>query len=359
MFQHLEGYPSDRYGERGCDIPARLVLANGTILNLISFETWQEGDEGDFENGPYYGSYVFEAMPAQVLDVTLEIPCIMYDKKYTDWKFQLHFEVADESQVAPVIEIPTDESTSTLPTDPSTAPVTSTESTLEGFSIVFENETSLPDGYILDGSYRWTDPRFDGYSAYPIEVQLTDANGKEVNIEPADPIAMDTDPAIKKLPFALHIIGKDYTFPLTASVESIVATLSDTATFQFDAGPNPQVGQVWDVNIDVPVADHMIHVQTIKLISGRTPTELGFEFTFAVEPAITYANIFDLNPIFINNSGSGGSGGGGTGIEAVKSMTTSWVLDNYSPDGVKTFTISDIGIVIRGVWQATWQPSTP
>ncbi len=361
LLQHLEGYTTQMDGTSGCNLPASLVLPDGTVLNLISFETGYEGDKGGPLTGSYYGRYIFEAMPAQALQATLEIPCVMFDSNYPDWQIDLQFEQADESQIAPVIEIPTIAYTESITpqTDLPTAPASSTESTIEGFSIVLESETSLPDGYILAGSYQWTDPRFDGFSVSPSEIQITDSNGREVTVQQTEPITRNTDPAIKNLPFAFQIIGKDYAFPLTISVKSIVATLTDTATFQFDAGANPQVGQVWEVNAQIPINQYLITIQTIKLISGRTPTELGFEFTVTSIPAIAYVSILDLNPVFIGDSGGGGGGGGGGSSEIIETFTTSWVLDNYSPAGAKTFTISDIGIVAYGLWQATWQPSSP
>ena len=68
--------------------------------------------------------------------------------------FELNFEVADESQVMPVIELPTK-------TRRSCSRFRQPDPTVEGFSIVLESETPLEDGYILSGSYQWTDPRFD------------------------------------------------------------------------------------------------------------------------------------------------------------------------------------------------------
>jgi hypothetical protein len=254
-----------------------------------------------------------------------------------------------------VIELPTP-----VPSQPVIATVSPAASSMEGFAIVLESETSLADGYVLTGHYQWTDPRFDGFSAYPYVEQFVDANGKEVNVEPADPIEMNTDPGIKKLPFAFHIIGKEYAFPLTFSVGPLIATFPDTATFQFDFGANPQVGQTWNADIDVPVAGHVIHVQTIELTAGRTPTELGFTFTMISDPDVMDAIVNDTNPII--QGGGGGGGGGEGGMDSGVStgpFTTSWALDGYSPAGVKTFAISSVSVMFKGSWQVTWRPSQP
>jgi hypothetical protein len=360
LLQRIAGYTRpDRSSERFCQEPARLVLPDGTALLEISYGTTWENEDGSTPD-QYLGRYEFQALPAGELDAVLEIPCVMYDSAYTDFKLALHFEIADAAQVRPVIELP---ATSAPPSQPIEATASQVGSSVEGFAIVLESETSLEDGYILTGHYQWTDPRFDGFSAYPFVLQITDANGQDVNLEPVDPITANTDPAIKKLPFAFHILGKEYAFPLTISVQSIIATLPDTATFQFDFGANPQVGQTWNANLDIPIAGHIIHVQTIELTGGRTPTELGFTFTMTSDPQVTSAILTDTNPITNGGAGGGeGGGGGGGGMDSgvfVGPFTNGWAIDGYSPAGIKTFAISSVSLMFKGSWQVTWQPSAP
>jgi hypothetical protein len=221
---------------------------------------------------------------------------------------------------------------------------------------VLESETPLADGLILAGHYEWTDPRFDGFSVQPDDPRITDANGKQLEIEPVDSVLSVNDPTIKKLPFAYKIIGKDFASPLTITVKSlIINNLPGEGSFQFDAGANPQTGQVWNVNMDVPVAEHIVHVQTIKLIEGRTLTELGFEFTMTSDPEVLCAGVTDANPIITGIGGSGGGGGGG-GFDcgsALVPFTTSWTVQGYSPSGIKTFVVSGLSVTFHGLWQAS------
>ena len=358
LLLRIAGYTrQDPTGARYCYSPARLLLPDGTAVSEVSYGTTMIGGKAS-PSGNYLGRYEFKALPVGELDAILEIPCVMGDSAYTDFKFALHFEIADEAQVLPVIELPTP-----VPSQPVIATVSPAASSIEGFAIVLESETSLADGYILTGHYQWTDPRLDGFSAYPFNVQIIDANGEQVDIEPVDPVATNTAPAIKELPFALHILGKDHAFPLTVTVDSIIATLPDTATFQFDFGANPQVGQTWNANFDVPIAGHIIHLQTIELTTGRTPTELGFTFTMTSDPDVTGAIVIDTNPVIKSGGGgSGGGGGGGGGMDSgvfVGPITNGWALDGYSPAGVKTFEISSVSVMFKGSWQVTWRPSQP
>lgn len=350
LLGHIEGYLTpDRNNERYCDEPGRLVLPNGNSLALVQSETTMKGSKGS-PLGSYYVRYTFESMPEGQLEATLEIPCLMQDERLSDWtlRVEIAFEFTDGTEVMPVIE---------LPTDPVLAPASSGESTVEGFAIVLESETPLADGYILSGSYQWTDPRFDFFDIHILDPKITDANGQALPFAPVDP-AVAMDPTRKKLPFAFQISGKDYAWPLTISVNSVTVNLPDEALFQFDAGTEPQVGQRWDVNIDVPVAGHIVHVQTIELTTGRTPTELGFTFTMTSDSDVMGASIHDANPMVSGNGGGGGGGGGGgDNALAAGPFSYGWALEGYSPAGTKTFVVSNVGVIVNGSWQVTWQPT--
>ena len=278
---------------------------------------------------------------------------------FTDFIFPLHFQLAEQMQVSPVIELPT-QVTEVIPASTSATvpgqPLTS--SSLEGFLIVLESETPLADGYILSGSYQWSDPRFGMEAVQINDPKISDANGQEVVFEAVDP-AVPIDPALKKVPFAYQIHGKDYAWPLTIAVNSVTVNLPEEGLFQFDAGTNPQVGQTWEVNIDVPVAGHIIHVQTIQLTAGRAPSELGFTFTMTADPGVMGASIHDIDPVINNGAGGGGGGGsGGENASAAGPFSYGWALEGYSPAGGKTFAVSNIAVMFNGTWQATWQPST-
>jgi hypothetical protein len=358
LLGHIAGYfTPDRYNERYCDTPARLVLPDGRMLGLKQSETSLNGRK-DSPSGSYYIRYVFEATPAGQLEATLEIPCLMNDSSFRDWRLGIHFQVADEAQVMPVIELPTPAADEILPpTNPVAVPASPSGMTLEGFSIMLESETPLEDGYILSGSYQWADSRFDVFAVQINDPRITDANGRSANFETVEPLT-SFDPALKKLPFAYQIHGKDYAWPLTITVNSVTVNLPDEALFQFDAGANPKVGQRWDVDIDVPIAGHIIHVQTIELTAGRTPTQMGFTFTMTSDPEVMGASIHDLNPISDDGSGGGGGGGGGGGdnASAVGPFSYGWALEGYSPAGVKTFVVSNLAVMFKGTWQVTWRP---
>lgn len=253
--------------------------------------------------------------------------------------------ILNPTTVKPII--PTQQYASTIyPND--TPPPTPISPPID-FSITIQKFESISDGYILYGSYQWsstTDINF----VYLGEVVIQDANGNTIQYEYANPAGV-IPVGNKSLPFAFKTIGKDYVFPLVISVQSITVTLPDTATFEFDAGINPQVGDEWTPSLDVPINAYHIFVYKIKVISGSTPAELGFNFTIWVGPNI---NIVNLNIIDVNATNILYGGGGGEFVPG--EIESGWVLEGYSPAGVKTFQISNLNIKINGAWQTTWQP---
>ena len=295
------------------------------------------------------------------------IPCVMNDTNYRDFRFQLHFKTADDTQVAPVIALPTEDLASRPPAaSPTTLPTLSAEASIDGFSIVLESVAPLADGYILAGRYQWSDTRTDRFAVVISDSNITDAQGKAI---PYQEVGSDSPAqgSPQQIPFAYQITGKEFAWPLNITVNAITVVQPGEGTFQFDAGPNPQAGQIWNVNIDVPVAAHIIHVETIQLTAGRTPTQLGFGFTMTSDPSVAGATVDELNPIINCTGGCGGGGGGGGGIDlgvsGFDSATGPFYYGSaaagYSPAGVKTFVISNMSIFFKGPWKVSWQPSSP
>ena len=266
-----------------------------------------------------------------------------------------------------MIELPTQDLISTGQAgNPTTASMPPAEASIDGFSIILESVAPLADGYVLAGSYQWSDTRTDRSAVAISNSNITDANGQDVPYQEVD-TSSSADTSPQQIPFAYQITGTDFAWPLNISVNAISVVQPGQGTFQFDAGPNPQPGQTWNVNIDVPVAAHVIHVETIQLTSGRTPTQLGFDFTMTSDPSVASAIVEEMNPIIDCKSGCGGGGGGGGGADfgvsgfegATGPFYYGSAAEGYSPAGVKTFVVSNVALFFKGPWQVSWQPSSP
>jgi hypothetical protein len=364
LLAQVEGYTPDQYGVHSCVTPSQLRLANGTTLAERKVEAGMESNTTDAISGKYYVRYEYQAMPPNQLDATLEISCLMFDADFKDWQIPIHFKAAEgNDQVIPVIELPTPFPTLPAPTSVSTA---STESAPEGFSVVLKSEAELDDGYVLSGSYEWNDIRYDKTAVTVSSMDIVDANGQEVPFQEinTDPSA---EPGPRQIPFVYQITGKKFAWPLNIIVKAISVIQPGQGTFQFDAGPNPLIDQTWNVSIDVPIGQHLIHIETIRLTAGREPAQVGYDFTMTSDPAVAGAAVDDMNPIIVCKGGCGGGGGGGGGFDvgpsgfegAVGPFNYGWAVDGYSPAGLKTFVISNMSIFFKGPWQVSWQPSSP
>lgn len=357
LLGQVEGYSSDRSGAQTCMNMPQLVSADGSVQEVSQVG----GTSDEYNAGTVFVRYEFKAMPPNQLDATLEIPCFMWDENYRDWSIPLHFQVADgANQVAPVIELPTSPATQPVPTGVSTP---AAESAPAGFSIVLKSVAELGDGYVLSGSYRWSDTRIDRSAVVISSSNIVDAQGQDVPFREVDADASAVS-SPQEIPFAYQITGKTFAWPLKIVVNAISVVQPEQGTFQFDPGPDPQVGQTWNVNIDVPVGRHIIHVQTIQLTAGRTPLMLGYDFTMTSDLHVAGATVDDKDPIIVCTGGCGGGGGGAdygvSGFDgATGPFSYGWSAEGYSPAGLKTFVISNMSIFFKGPWQVSWQPSSP
>jgi len=353
LLAQVLGYPREHYdtpnGVLTCKDSLRLVSADETVQEISGVDT-----SSDEQNDAItFVRYEFQAMPAKPLDATLEIPCLLFDETYKDWSIPLHFQVAQgTNQVFPVIELPTSLPAQPVPTSVSTP---ASESAPAGFSIVLKSVAELKDGYVLSGSYQWSDTHIDQSAVNIPDPTITDAKGQDVPFQPVD-TGPSADSRPQQIPFAYQITGKDFAWPLHIIVNAISVIQPEQGTFQFDAGQNPQIGQTWNVNINVPVGQHVIHVETIQLTADGTPTLVGFEFTMTSDPFVANAEVNDKNPIIVCKGGCGGGGGGGGGGGP---FSYGWGMQGYVPAGLKTFVISNMSIIFNGPWQVSWQPLSP
>ena len=299
----------------------QLKLPDGTLQDHLGYEA------GGWGTG-YKSTYTFAPLAAQVNDALLLIPCIEGSLPGTlpkQWELPLRFIPAPpEMTIVPVIEV-----------TPSQEPTTG-ESPL-----AIEKIVETDRGFILIGSFNSNGLPQDAsaldFSTYPI---FTDANGQEVLYDFAtsqleSPIEK---PPAGSFPWAFEIINKQHAYPLTMTVSAVAAQYSESsASFEFDAGPNPQEGQVWDLNQDIELAGYPVRV--VKVI--RTADGYSFDFESAA--------MFHGVSLAIENSLPGGSGLGDPGhfISVVR-------FEGEVPSGKLMVQASNPVVAISGNWQIQW-----
>ncbi len=257
---HIEyrifGVPGSAYPDRedvvGCMTAPYLRLADGSQLSQINND--------------------FQPVPANINEATLVIPCIfgtLPGKAPENWELSLRFVPAPpDMTVMPVIELSPSPSLtqpaaaipgSTGGTPPLQAVETPTALLTSTLTVLKEIETT--DGYILVGELPAQIQPGGGVQLNG-NAEIVDAAGKKVNYSvPLDvgPDALGLDPAGSYWYAQFKAAGLDY--PLTITFSGAVIQQKGpgaSAEFTFDAGPNPQMGQEWTPNLEIPLAGHSL-----------------------------------------------------------------------------------------------------
>ena len=225
---------------------------------------------------PDSGSYQFEAtysaISSEVQAVTFNLECRWKTSNGSSlWNFEVPLRLVEndntELTVAPVIVVPTQ--------------ITPSEGgSTEGQTSVEENLTvnqviPLQDGFILQGlltiepQNSLTVQMFNGYLE---DVSIRDANNVTLmpSMVPDDFIVETEGNTLTQYNWALQISTTNIAWPLTITVNSIPAMTEPYAlsTFQVDVGENPQPGQEWVIENDIPLGPKMVHVVSIKRVQN-------------------------------------------------------------------------------------------
>ncbi len=351
---HVEGIRVDQRptseAEIGCSQRSFLRLPDGTRLDASdggSAFGWPSG---------YKGRDVFPAVPAAVDHFTLVIPCLSETRPSAapgDWEFSLQLSPApDDFRVLPVIEIPTPtlQPTGLPETNPAShatplarQPATPTET--PGVRLQVEKMVELPDGYIFQGSMSGQGAVLNTLNFDTYQLQITDAQGKQILFEPIDPPADSQPSGPNRQVWAVQTRGKGYTSPLTFSLPSVTTDRPALASFYLDLGPDPQPGQTWELNQDVTVDNFTLRILSASF-DARADGTYWLSFEMQVDPhEIGGVSLQDPNNQSAMLSGGGGGDGGG-------SLTQSFSY-SYRPQGVRHIQVQRITTFLYGPWSAT------
>jgi hypothetical protein len=149
--------------------------------------------------------------------------------------------------------------------------------------------------------------------------------------------------------WAFQSAEKPTAFPVTLTLDGYTFSLATQASFPLDLGPNPQPGQTWTLNLDLPFAEHILHIDSARWVNAPDMTML--EFHLSSDESVFGAMLFDLQ----NTSGQGGGGGGG-GEPQPGPFTATVYYESGFPSGVTQITVANLQIVVKTPWQTTWQP---
>lgn len=335
--------------------PDYVIPENGFSTTLASYLTLPDGTRLDLMTARHVASpdcpqcylrYLMEfpPLPAGVSEVTLEIPDLVAmpdNAAPQDWKFPLKFKPADPSEIAPVIE----QIVTPVPTVVNAEAPTQSANP-HGITNTLDKFVALPDGYILYGNTAWTDPAIPPYGVSAQLAVIRDAAGKEIPFDYAD-MDMISEPGELRVYWA-YKVGTDFTAPLTLPFVMLATLPADGGSFTFDPGPDPQLGQTWDINQDVMVNGQVVHVLSVE----QAGIEPGF-FLFSMQ---SDSNIVGASVIDLDHPPLGGGGGGG-GIPSIGApFNVGYGYQVPIPQGPLTLTFTNVQLLIPGEWNVTWSP---
>jgi hypothetical protein len=347
---HIEyrifGVPGSAYPTRedvvGCTQSEYLRLPDRTRLGHAA---------GGFQ--PVPANIDFQPVPANVNEAVLVIPCIFNTLPGTvpeNWELPLRFVPAPPNMtVMPVIELsPSPQARSTEAEAMSVSKNSSTATAPLESAVTVQRVIETADGYILVGLTRPQNKT--GESSEPAgNFEIRDASGKIVNHTYPEDVSLDVaDAGLDGIPWAAQLKAAGLVYPLTISFPMVTVYQPDpsaTAEFEFDAGPNPQMGQEYASNQEIQLLGH-----TLKVVSLTVDSRNGYNFIFQVDPDVSSANVQ------IEGYTPGGWGGGGK-WDGKFNRSLSYAK---IPTGKLKVIVSGLTLIGEPVtWQGQWSPAAP
>ncbi len=344
-----------------------LRLPDGTIL--------KEGIDAGYEGTPeplinqvqteggwpnYVWRLAFPSVPQDVNELTLVIPVLQnmpLGAAPENWEITFHLKPAPpEMTFAPITVLPT-VNASVTGTGEAVPPALSNVAARNGFTFQLDNVVELEDGFVFTGNLSWDASAFPtgkGLVLDTVAPTLTDAGGQQI---PLEAVRLDAPYGEHNAPWSYRTNRKNFVGPLTLSVPSITTSAAaPPVDFEIDFGPNPQVGQIAEVNREIEVEGHTVRLLFVSLESVPDSCQgVAVNFNFSTDTPDVSANVNDAVPFEpMICSGDGGGGGGGP---VDPTLFTTGVFYKDMPTGVHRFSIEFwMPLVVNGPWQVQWNP---
>jgi hypothetical protein len=375
VFQ-IDGIPPTREGFPVCGIMPLIRLPDGSGLEFMN-----SGGGGGMESEggqpmSFKTDFTYSPLPAGVETVTFVLPCIL-PKPGTgpeNWEIPLKLVPAPADFATPGVEIDATAQSSgpkfaTTPTptleistaqgpaptlDASALPTPT--SVPNGSGLYLEKVIDLEQSYILVGNF--TDAGdlpgqllISGASDYVPHIE--DAQGDSVDFK----LRTDIQPVTNwgGVYYWAYEIPKPVAGPLTITLERVKIDQSDIFQFQFDTGPESQVGQRWSLNRSFTLSGYNYTLDTVErlpkgyLFNWHSGLDIPDEGSFSL-------NLLDLSPSLTE---------GANGVEDHRpkervNYSQSFLTDEPILPGVLTVElILYRSVALPGPWTLTWSPPQP
>ncbi len=265
-----------------------LRLPDGTVLQESASAGYQGIPEPLLNNVQteagwpnYVRRLVYPSIAPHIDELTLVLPGLENMPSGTapeNWKISFHLKPAPPdmtvvpiTMLAPQTEPATPGSPAVKPTGPEAL---SNVSTYHGVTLSLDNVIEVENGYVFTGKLVWDDSVFPPTTTrllmdFPALLTLSDGNGQKVPIEEV-PLNAGSDSQHEQL-WSFRTNRKSFTGPLIFTLSSIETTyMTDQFRFDLDLGPNPRIGQTWELNREFTIGGHSFRLLSAQLAPTNT-----------------------------------------------------------------------------------------
>jgi hypothetical protein len=370
----------------GVNIGERATKAGDAVLRLPDGALLERDRSGKYPQNAFAMKPVYEAsVPAQVMEMTMLLDCIPWARLGAvpeNWELPLKLAAVPAGSVVgqPVIEVeqPAPQPTAGLrieePAAPTPAPTMALSPVLAPVvTMNLEKIVPTDTATIFYFSLDLENPDPSLVSVWPLNVSVIDSLGQKIPL-----VGSGAWQPFEHRPGSLFEYissAKPADGPLTLVVEKAIAYYAplhvdppqarpEEISFTFDAGDDPQRGQVWELDEDFEIAGYNLKVtsaravtwedvQTPEFIDGSQGYEYGYQFKIEADPSVNFGLEmgivldqcgFTVKTDYVPSSSS--------------VLHTELCRDEY-PKGLLTVTPWELYVLIDRALQATWTPPAP
>ena len=302
-------------------------LPEGNI-NAQAFVLLPDGNKLQFQEGNESAtrmSFTFPALPAGTQALTLLVEAV----DGLNFSLELQLRPARSGEIIPA-----------QPTG-STPPQSEDRN---GLKLVLENVAPASDKTVFQVSLQFGHPNTS--MGGPWSITLSDAAGRVYPLQDITPDSMTSGHTFiyQTLPFSgnEHLTLSLVADPGGDTLPVIEDFSADNAGFRFDPGPNPQIGQSWDLNETVSVGGYKLHV-----VRATMTAEPGLVFEFEPAGDVTGVMLYTTDPLLQASAGS---------PPVQDKNFTAGLIFKSIPAQPFDVRITQVYYTVAGPWTIQWQP---
>ena len=350
---------------------ARLLLPDGTVLERDYTGKYAQNV---FSMKPVY----LASLPADVNTITFLLDCIPQARRGAvpeNWAVPLALKMVPAGTVvgAPVVEV---EPMVTQPTpEPADTDLPATQSSTVPTPVVtmhLSKFVPLDTRAVFYFRLEMEDKDPSLISIMPVSVYVVDSQGQKIPLIGNFAWQPFEHPVGSEFEFTTQ--GKPADGPLTLVVENAVVYYAplyvnpqqaepDEMSFTFNAGANPQYGQIWNLDNEFEIAGYSLKVTSARaasyediksprFIDGSQGYEYGYDFAVEADPSVKMQVEMDImseSPTcWLNNSMSN--------VPERHSIHYIQLCRGEYPTGNVRVTIRELSVLLENTWQVVGTP---